>query len=105
MQLAKRVQEEDEILLGYQEIPALESEDTKVNPRDKAVPKTWDEAGLILLRGPPLHPELHQGGGGGGEGAGALEGLASKLEAAVASAAERADRKGTVRKARVRSRN
>ena len=57
MEIAMRVQADDlgghDILVGYQQIPALQPGDTVVNPRDKHVKKTWEEMSLILLRGSP----------------------------------------------------
>ena len=50
-----------QVLLGYQHNPVLDKEDTVINPRDKHEVKTWDGMGLIVVRGPPLHEELHRG--------------------------------------------
>lgn len=65
-QLAKRMttnQNHEEVLIGYQLLPAIEPENTVINPRDKDDPKEWDAVNLIVLRndGPPLHPHLHGG--------------------------------------------
>jgi len=61
MQLAKRLQSFDnEVLLGYQQQPAINPEDTFMNPRDKDVVKVWDDMFLIIMRGPPMHPHLHE---------------------------------------------
>ena len=66
--------------MGYNNLPCVTIEDTFINPRDKDVSKSWDELNLIVLRGDPMHPHLHEGaasppeeykgsnGGGGGGG-------------------------------------
>ena len=85
MQLSKRVQEHDEILLGYQHTPVLSKEDTVINPRDKMEVKAWDGMGLIVIRGDCLHPKLHIGEDKDGRAGKALASAASnsaKLEAA-----------------------
>lgn len=62
MQLAKRlIQEREQIVIGYQLQPALTEEDTVINPRDKDEPKTWDDVGLLVMKGPPLYPDRHDG--------------------------------------------
>ena len=60
MQLSMRVHDVDELLVGYQE----DNEgivETFINPRDKDVVKEWNDKPLIVLRGLPMHPTLHNG--------------------------------------------
>jgi len=59
MQLSKRVHDVDEIVMGYQQRPIADVENTLVNPRDKDVAKCWDGKTLMIIRGQPLHPHLH----------------------------------------------
>jgi len=59
MQLSLRVMEADECCIGYQKHPPQELEDTVINPRDKDTPMDFAGMYLIVMRGPPLHPELH----------------------------------------------
>jgi len=61
MQLSKRIHDVDEILMGYQQRPIADNGNTIVNPRDKDVPKCWDYISLMIIRGQPLHPHLHDG--------------------------------------------
>jgi len=69
MQLSKRVHGFDEVVLGYQNQPMSDPENTVINPRDKDTPQTWDESSLIVIRGPPLYPDLHGGPAGSPVGA------------------------------------
>jgi len=65
MQLSKRVHDHDAVCLGYQTQPAMTVEDTVMNPRDKERAKTWDGLFLIIMRGDPKWPELHDTTGDG----------------------------------------
>lgn len=60
MQLAKRAQEVDHILLGYQTRCGITYE-TFMNPRDKLVPKVWNNMKLVVMTGSPMFPDLHEG--------------------------------------------
>jgi len=59
LQLGKRVQDQFELLVGYQKSPAALSENTVVNPRNKHEVRFWKDVKLIVLTGEPLHPESH----------------------------------------------
>eukprot|EP00656_Telonema_subtile_P036514 TRINITY_DN4051_c0_g1_i4.p2 TRINITY_DN4051_c0_g1~~TRINITY_DN4051_c0_g1_i4.p2 ORF type:complete len:409 (+),score=130.31 TRINITY_DN4051_c0_g1_i4:196-1422(+) len=60
MQLCKRCQEVDHILMGYQIKVGKESE-TYMNPRDKLQVKGWRNVLLVVLTGQPYRPHLHDG--------------------------------------------
>ena len=59
LQLTKRVQDQGELLVGYQKMPASVTRNTVINPRDKHETKMWKHAKLIVLTGDPLYPDLH----------------------------------------------